>query len=72
MSTKQYILTTVDKFTKIQCLKLLEYILELKIKTHPCGEGTNINLDAISHYKLVKIKKRVQQLDVPIDAVHRI
>ena len=71
-SNKHYVMAKCEKFTQKQNLSVLKFLHEIGAKICPASDGSRINLDALSKRQVNKLKKKVKELDVPIETKFRI
>lgn len=71
-SNKQYVMKKCERFTRNQNMNVLKFLIELDVKICESADGSRINLDALSKKQIGKLKRKVDDLDVPIETKFRI
>ena len=71
-SNKRYVIKKCEKFTRTQNMEVLKYLIEMDVKICSASDGSRINLDKLSKKQLTSLKKKVKEIDVPIDPKYQI
>ena len=72
MTDKQSIIKTCSNFTRGQRCKVFEFLVEMGVTACEGGDGSRINLDKLNKKQLLKLKKRIMEIDKPIETKFRI
>ena len=71
-SNKQYVIKKCSTFTRTQNLEVLKYLQEIGVKICESADGSRFNLDVLSKRQLASLKKKIKELDVPIETKYQI
>ena len=71
-SNKRFIIKKCSTFTRKQNVTILNFLIEMNAKICEASDGSRINLDALSKRQLTRFKKKIKELDVPIETKFRI
>jgi len=71
-SNKQYVMTKCSMFTRKQNLEVLKFLQEMDVKICSASDGSRINLDALSKRQIGKLKRKVDEIDVPVEPKYRL
>jgi len=69
---KNDIIKKCSSFTKAQNIQILKFLLELNANISENADGSRINLDNLSKAKLKKLKRKIDEIDTPIDPKYQI
>ena len=72
MSSKHYVMAKCSTFTRTQNLEVLKFLQEIGVKICEGADGSRINLDTLSKRQLTRLKKKIKELDIPIETKFRI
>ena len=72
MSDKSLIMKTCSGFSKTQNIQVLKFLIEIKANICGGADGSRINLDKLSKSQLALLKKKVKELDKPIETKYQI
>ena len=71
-SNKQYIIKKCSTFTRTQNMEVLKYLQEMDVKICPASDGRRVNLDKLSKRQIGKLKRKVDEIDVPVEPKYRL
>ena len=71
-SNKRYIIKKCEGFTQQQNISILQFLVELNAKISEASDGSRINLDKLSAAQLAKLKRKVKEVDTPVETKFRI
>ena len=71
-SNKQYVMKKCSGFTRKQNISILSFLIEMNIKICEASDGSRINLDKLSKRQIGKLKRKVDEIDVPVETKFRI
>ena len=71
-SNKHYVMAKCSMFTRKQNLEVLKFLQEIGVQICESADGSRINLDKLSKRQLTRFKKKIKELDVPIETKFRI
>ena len=69
---KQYIMKKCEGFTRTQNISILQFLKEMNVKICESSDGTRINLDKLSSTQIANLKRKVSEIDTPVESVHLI
>jgi hypothetical protein len=72
MPDKHYVMTKCEKFTRKQNMNVLKFLIEMGVKICEASDGSRINLDALSKQQLTSLKKKIKEVDIPIEPKYQI
>ena len=71
-SNKQYVMTKCSIFTRKQNLEVLKYLQEMDVKICEGADGIRVNLDKRSKKQIGKLKRKIDEVDVPVEPKYQI
>ena len=69
---KRNVMKKCSSFTKSQNIEILKFLIELNANISENADGSRINLDNLSKTKLNKLKRRIDEIDTPIEEKYQI
>ena len=69
---KHYIIKKCEKFTRTQNLEVLKFLIEMNVTICEASDGSRINLDKLSATQIANLKRKVEEVDIPIETEFRI
>ena len=72
MPDKRYIIKKCSTFTRTQNMEVLKYLQEMDVKICPASDGSRINLDKLSKRQIGKLKRKIDEVDVPVEPKYQI
>ena len=69
---KNDIMKKCSNFTKSQNIEILKFLLELNANISENADGSRIHLDKLSKANLKKLKRKIDEIDTPIDPKYQI
>ena len=72
MSDKHYVIKKCSRFTRTQNISILQFLQEIGVKICEGADGSRINLDALSKQQIGKLKRKIGEVDTPIETKFRI
>ena len=72
MTDKQSIIKTCSNFKRPQRCKVLKFLVEMGVTVCEGADGSRTNLDKLNKKQLLKLKKRIMEIDKPVETKFRI
>ena len=72
MSSKHYVMKKCSTFTRTQNLVVLKFLIEIGVKICSASDGSRVNLDKLSATQIANLKRKIDEVDVPIEAKYQI
>ena len=72
MSSKHYVIAKCSTFTRTQNLEVLKFLIEMGVKICEASDGSRISVDKLTRKQLASLKKKVDEVDIPIEPKYQI
>ena len=67
MSNIKYIMKTVEGFDKKQNMTILKFLQDMNSKIVESGDGSRVNLDKLNKNNITKLKRKVKEINTPVE-----
>ena len=71
-SNKRYIMKKCEGFTRTQNISILQFLITMNVKICEASDGSRVNLDKLSKKQIANLKRKVKELNHPIESRHLI
>lgn len=72
MDSKQHVIGKCEGFTHSQNITILNFLIEMNAKICENNDGSRVNLDKLSKRQLNRLKKKVDEVDEPVEEKYTI
>jgi len=72
MSSKHYAMKKCSTFARKQNMTILQFLQEMNIKICEGADGSRVDLDKLSATQITNLKRKIDEVDVPIDPKYKI
>ena len=72
MSSKHYAMKKCSTFTRKQNISILQFLQEMNANICQASDGSRVNLDKLSATQITNLKRKIDEVDVPIDPKYRL